>query len=116
ITTEKSPVITTNVLSNSLETFMQTVDENQRILCELAGTDVIEEQNVEDKDLLDLTTMINYDDRELTKVFADVGLAEEDSNGSEGDESTPTEATDDDGHNDDYNIDDILHPLLVTTI
>ncbi|CAF1004964.1 unnamed protein product [Didymodactylos carnosus] len=84
------------------KTFMQTVDENQRILCELAGTDKIDEQNIEDKDLLDLTTMINRDDRELTKVLAD--------------ESTPTEATDDDGHNDDYNIDDILRPLFITSI
>ncbi|CAF0778469.1 unnamed protein product [Didymodactylos carnosus] len=110
--TEKSPTITTNDLSNSLETFMQTVDENQRILCELAGTDTIDEQNIEDKDLLDLTTMINHDDRELTKMFVDVGLAEEESNG-EDDESIPIEATDDDGNNDDYNIDDILGPLFV---
>ncbi|CAF1140052.1 unnamed protein product, partial [Didymodactylos carnosus] len=53
-TTGKSPTTTTNVLSNSLQTFMRTVDENQRILCELAGTDKIDEQNIEDKDLLDL--------------------------------------------------------------
>ncbi|CAF1625410.1 unnamed protein product, partial [Didymodactylos carnosus] len=66
----KRPTTTTNVLSNSLETFMQTVDADQRILCELAGTDKIDEQNIEDKDLLDLTTMINHDDRELTKVLA----------------------------------------------
>ncbi|CAF0914884.1 unnamed protein product [Didymodactylos carnosus] len=62
----------------------------QQIDC--AGT--IEEQTSEGTYVLDLTTMINPGDRELTKMFADVGLAGEESN-VEGDESNLTEATDD---------------------
>ncbi|CAF0809938.1 unnamed protein product, partial [Didymodactylos carnosus] len=103
-------------LMNPEQREMLRAHQQSTNLCELAGTDKIDEQNIEDKDLLDLTTMINHDNRELTKVLADVGLAEEESNGGEVDESTPTEATDDDDHNDDYNIDNILRPLFVTSI
>ncbi|CAF0817803.1 unnamed protein product [Didymodactylos carnosus] len=82
------------------------------MLCQLTDSELISENNIEDKDLLNISSLVNSEDRNVTNIFVELGLLDEDEHEQNDNQiASSQDRNDEDG---DYNIDELVKVAIAT--
>ncbi|CAF1137807.1 unnamed protein product [Didymodactylos carnosus] len=109
---ELKPVENENDLNDNIKKFNDLINENHRMLCQLTNSELISENNIEDKDLLNISSLVNSEDRDITNIFVELGLLDEDVQEQNDCQTASSQDRNDD--EEDYDIDELIKAAIAT--
>ncbi|CAF1595473.1 unnamed protein product, partial [Didymodactylos carnosus] len=109
---ELKPVENENDLNDNTRKFNDLINENHQMLCQLTNSELISENNIEDKDLLNISSLVNSEDRDIANIFVELGLLDEDVQEQNDNQTASSQDRNDD--EEDYDIDELVKAAITT--